>query len=110
MCFKQSFADLTVSSVGSEPNDTVLFVVPGFLLGSLMMLFRLFSIELSETVRLFLLSTFWKLLPSERDCGLLLSDSITEGETVEPFETVPALSEAVEQTSSISSDHCVETS
>jgi len=88
-----------------------LLVVPGFLLGSLMMLFRLFSIELSDTVRLFLLSAFW--LASERDCGLLLSeltDSITEGETVEPFETVPALSEAVEQTSSISSDHCVETS
>jgi hypothetical protein len=73
-----------------------------------MMLFRLFSIELSETVRLFLLSTFW--LASERDCGLLLSNSITEGDTVEPFETVPALSEAVEQTSSISSDHCGETS
>ena len=73
-----------------------------------MMLFRLFSIELSETVRLFLLSTFW--LAPERDCGLLLSDSITEGEAVEPFETVPVLSEAVEQTSSISSDHCLETS
>ena len=42
-----------------------LLVVPCFLLGSLMMLFLLFSIELSETVRLFLFSTLR--LVSERE-------------------------------------------
>lgn len=88
-----------------------LFVVPGFLLGSRIMLFLLFSSELSDTVRLFLLSTLR--LTSDRDWGLsetLLSewtDSRIGGEAAEPFGMVAGLS--VYKTSSISSDHCDET-